>query len=183
MLVARAALVEYTDHFDKLDDDEVASNTKTRVFNHTKKRLISKMSQNVRNAAQHPSTNSNTIANNQNNNSSILNFFSVTDDSQLVSSMDTINQMGGRRDSDINSLSYTHVPIMPDLYLPYGELEKCPEIQLLPKDETDADACKALISKRKERRAKRKEKREKLAIKEGTNDSVSFLSQSQIDGA
>ena len=107
------------------------------------------MSQNVRNAAQHPSTNSNTIANNQNNNSSILNFFSVTDDSQLVSSMDTINQMGGRRDSDINSLSYTHVPIMPDLYLPYGELEKCPEIQLLPKDETDADACKALIGKRK----------------------------------
>ena len=116
------------------------------------------------------------------NNSSILNYFSVTEDSQLVSSMDTINQAvvkGGGSQHDIDSLSYTHVPMMPDIYLPFSEMERCPQLELLPSNYENEDSKSALLKRRKERRAERKQKRiEKNAT---NNDSVSFLTSSQIN--
>ena len=59
----------------------------------------------------------------------------------MVSSMDldTINETYDTLDA-FDRLSFTYQPAMPDLYLPFVELEKCPDLELKNVDAKDEEA-------------------------------------------
>ena len=63
-------------------------------------------------------------------------------DSQVLTSQDSLNDVLG-----ISNLSYTHVPVMPDLYLPFDKM-----LELTPPSDDKAQ-CARQIEQRKARRA------------------------------